>query len=519
MKLFKKDNTATKRNMRRLRFGTASTIFTIVAIVIVLLLNVVMDIVEERYPITWDLSADKSFSLSEDSVKIADSITNEVEVIVFAPEASIQNPTSGEQAGVPEFDTTMREFYNVLREYRNRTGGKVDFQFVDPNQEKTKFDSYVEYKVASGDILFLSGERSKLCSIADLYTVEVDQSGYSYTFSSKVEQTLASNFYSLQSGNDRVVQVLVGRGEDENVISGLKVLYELNGYTFEEVNITSSAKFNEKAEVMLIAAPTVDYKDEEIKRVQEWVFNEGSYGHHLIVYTHATADCPNLYEMLDVEYHIQVTDQIIKETNMNRYNDQHAYKVLTDVPTTDYTANSVSTGQVYTPFARRLTTTLPSELSQEGAVGEIAIPLTNYPQTAQIIKLEDYLKDQHDLSYDGKESEYPLTSMIAWVNDSYNNNTQQAAYGTVVVSGCPGMAYSENIRDGSLKNEELLLDAVNSVTGNENSVTITNKVLQTDYITFETTTQLIVGLGVFTIGLPLVVLLVCLVVFLRRKNL
>ena len=46
MKLFKKDNTATKRNMRRLRFGTASTIFTIVAVVIVLLLNVVMDIVE-----------------------------------------------------------------------------------------------------------------------------------------------------------------------------------------------------------------------------------------------------------------------------------------------------------------------------------------------------------------------------------------------------------------------------------------------------------------------------------------
>lgn len=519
MKLFKKDATTKKWNMRRLRFGTASTIFTIAAIVIVLLLNIVMDIVEERYPITWDLSAEKSFSLSEDSIKIADSITTDVEVIVFAAESNIQNPTSGEQAGVPEFDTTMREFYNVLREYRNRTNGKIDFQFVDPNQEKTKFDSYSDYKVASGDILFLSGERNKLCSIADLYTVEMDQSGYSYTFSSKVEQTLASNFYSLQTGNDRVVQVLVGRGEDENVINGLKVLYELNGYTFEEINISSSAEFNEKAEVMLIAAPIVDYKDDEIKRVQEWVFNKGAYGRHLIVYTHATADCPNLYEFLDVEYSIQVTDQILKETNMNRYNDQHAYKVLTDVPTTNFTANSVGTGKVYTPFARRLTTTLSSEKSQANAIGAIAVPMNNYPKSAQIISLDNYLKNQHDQAYHLNDADYPMTSMIAWVMDSYDNNTQQEAYGTVVVSGCPSMAYSENIRDGSLNNEELLLDAINSVTGHENSVTITNKVLETNYISFEPTTQLILGIGVFTVGLPVIVLLICLVIFLRRKNL
>lgn len=519
MKLNKKEKVAKKWNMRRLRFGTTSTVFTIVAVVIVLLLNVVMDIVEERYPITWDLSADKSFSLSEDSIKIADSITNDVDVIVFAAEANIQNPTSGEQTGIPEFDTTMREFYNVLREYRNRTNGKINFQFIDPNQEKTKFDSYSKYKVASGDILFLSGERNKLCSIADLYTVEMDQSGYSYTFSSKVEQTLASNFYSLQTGNDRVVQVLVGRNEDSAVIEGLKVLYELNGYTFEEINITSSAEFNEKAEVMLIAAPSEDYTDDEVKRVREWVFNNQAYGHHLIVYTHATADCPNLYELLDVEYGIQVTDQMIQETNMNRYNDQHAYKVLTDVPTTNYTTNSVSTGKVYTPFARRLTTDLPSEKSQENAIGELGFSLTNYPKSAKIISLDNYLKNQHDQAYFLNESDYPMTSMIAWVMDSWDNNTQQAAYGTVVVSGCPSMAYAENIRDGSLNNEELLLDAINSVTGHENSVTITNKVIQTDYISFEPATQLIVGIGVFTVGLPVVVLLICLVIFLRRKNL
>ena len=145
--------------------------------------------------------------------------------------------------------------------------------------------------------------------------------------------------------------------------------------------------------------------------------------------------------------------------------------------------------------------------------------MTNYPASAKIITLDNYLKNQHDQAYHLNDADYPMTSMIAWVMSTWDNNTQEAAYGTVVVSGCPSMAYSENIREGSLNNEEVLLDAINSVTGHENSVTITNKVIQTDYISFEPTTQLIVGIGVFTVGLPVVVLLVCLVIFLRRKNL
>ena len=69
---------------------------------------------------------------------------------------------------------------------------------------------------------------------------------------------------------------------------------------------------------MLIPAPEKDYSAEELQRIQKWVYNDGNYGRQLMVFVSPTADCPNLYEFLKVEYQITVTDELIVETDYNR---------------------------------------------------------------------------------------------------------------------------------------------------------------------------------------------------------
>lgn len=108
-----------------------------------------------------------------------------------------------------------------------------------------------------------------------------------------MEKVLASNIHTVTAASDEhVIQVLVGHEEDSNVIDGLKSLYELNGYTFEENTITASQDFNAKAEVMLIAAPAKDYTADEIKRIQQWLYNDGNYGRHLMVFVSAHSLLP-----------------------------------------------------------------------------------------------------------------------------------------------------------------------------------------------------------------------------------
>ena len=73
-----------QRDPRRRRFKTISTTLTIAVIVGILLLNAIVSIVADRYPISFDMSSDKVFTLSEESKKVAQSIQNEVEVVIFA---------------------------------------------------------------------------------------------------------------------------------------------------------------------------------------------------------------------------------------------------------------------------------------------------------------------------------------------------------------------------------------------------------------------------------------------------
>ena len=137
MKWFNKEKS---RNLRRLRYGTASVVLTIVVIIAVLLLNVVMDIVADRYPLTLDMSEDKVFTLSDESVAIAKAVKNDVEIIVFKDESFFTDPVPG---GITELVgddvTVMREFHTALQQYRSLSGDKVTYKFIDPDLEPEKF--------------------------------------------------------------------------------------------------------------------------------------------------------------------------------------------------------------------------------------------------------------------------------------------------------------------------------------------------------------------------------------------
>ncbi len=520
----KTNNKKAKRahNLRRWRYGTTSTVVTVAVIVAVLLLNIVVDIVADRFPVSLDLSSDKVFTLSEQSEEVAKSIQSAMEIVIFAPEEEFKNPNLAASGGVAEFDTLMHEFYNAMRQYVNLSDNQVEVKYIDTTQEPAAFAAYEKrYAVEEYDILFVSGDKYKVCNIEDIYAIETDENTGNYIVESKVEKVLASTIHTLQSGNEQTVQVLVGHEEDSYTVQGLQELYELNGYVFEELNIAGSTTFNDKATVAIIPAPTTDYSAAEIDKVRQWVYNDGNYGRHLVVYTDATASCPNLYEFLQVEYKIQVHNELILETDFNRIQNYSYNYPMADIPETDYTRTANSKNKLFTPNARRLTTTLeaPSEDSQGTMQGVV---LTNYPETAQLIALKDFENASQngiDSAYDAPVAEYPLTSMVMAVIDSYNNNTSQDVFGTVTVAGSAEMAYPAYVRNGNFRNEELLLDTLNGATGTENSVSITNKRLTGDTLYFTDQTEVILGIGVFTVGIPVVVLVICLIVFLRRQHL
>ena len=519
-------------NKRKLRFGTISVVITVAFVIAVFFLNVIVNGLSSLYPLPIDLSEDKVYTMTDDSKAVAESIEDEVNIVVFAGEQLFSQSTVGASSyGVPEYDTMLLEFYNILKQYASHSDGKVKYSFIDPNQNPTEYASYQQlYEVEAAEILLHTDTQSRIIAVEDLFSIEYSETDYeSYTFESKVESVLAAAINSLIGGETHTVIALTGHNEDEKLIAALKNLYELNGYLFVEHNLSGSEEFDERGEIMLIAAPQFDYSADQIKRINNWMKNGENYERHLMVYTHLSASCPNLYEMLEVDYKIAVTDQVVLETDLERvYSGSYqanAFHTLTDVAQTEFTKNSASTAQVFAPFSRRLVTSL-GDKDEESAFNIYGLKLNSFPDTSRIMTIEklnyleqggsiDQEKDLQKLSADS----YPLTSMVAYVSELYNNTTEKTVRSTVVVCGTPNIGYADNIKQGNFKNEELLLDVFNSMVNAKERVRISTKTYSSDSVYFNPRAQLIIGYGVFIIGIPLIIIVICLIVFMRRKNL
>lgn len=509
-----------QRDPRRRRFKTISTALTVAVIAGIILLNAVVSLVADRFPISFDMSSDKVFTLSEESKNVAKSIQNDVEVVIFADVQdyfvsmaqdlySVYLYYYGQEVDLSnQFERLSREVETALAQLKSNSGDKVTYTFINPDQEPEKYAEYTKYNMGDNNVLFISGERSRKTSLQNMYEVTDTNS-----VTSNVEKVLVSNIYALQGEHDRIVQVLTGHEENSTTISYLKNLYELNGYMFEELMITGSAEFNAEAETLLIAAPATDYTEAEIQRIRTWLTNDNKRNRHMMVYINPTADCPNLYEMLKTDYHIEVTNQLIHESDANRYiSNGIQYDdtlVYADVATTDYTGNSAGEYAIIMPQARRLLCDLPT--SSEGTE-KLGIPLTTHPSTAWVTTVG---KDSGKVTLD--DTDYPLHSTIVYVDETFDYNTQQSATTTVTVCGSATMpAYAQS---NGINNEDFLLDVIHSVTGYKTDIAISNKIIAKDVTEFKTGTQMVLGIWVFTVGLPAVVLLICLVVFLRRRSL
>src|SRR5205807_8012237 len=76
------------------------------------------NVLASRYQSKWDLTASQQFTLSDQSIRVAQALPEPVKVSAFL---------SGT-------DTRKQDFQNLLNDYSNRSGGKLTYEFIDPDQ-------------------------------------------------------------------------------------------------------------------------------------------------------------------------------------------------------------------------------------------------------------------------------------------------------------------------------------------------------------------------------------------------
>ena len=499
------------KNNRKLRIGTTATAVTVAVVAVVVLLNVVLGILNDRFPISWDLSGSGMYELGEESMAVAEKVTADMTITVFADEASFKNPSTG----YDEYDTISRQLYQFTEQYGKLTDGKIKTEFIDLDANPGLKSNYTKYNVSTGSVLFRSGDQWRAITLDDLYSEEYGDDYYytgASTITSLVEQKLAANINAVLGGKSVTVTFLTGHGENTQAIALLQDLYEMNGYLTATVDYSTAATIADDTGALVITAPTNDYSADEITRLRAWLKNDGKRERHLFVYANYAADCPNLYEFLEVDYGITVTDKLIVETDEERmpltYQGSDPYSPLTTIIQTDLTPGADSTNVVM-GGTLQLLTSAETDSSKYALTNHAVV---TFPESARLeTTVDGETKQSEAESYPVVGVAYAYDYEYDAANDNKKCNTYVFVSGSYLTLGY--------LSSPNYANEELALEPLRAACPLGDVVVISGKNLTAETLAVSAQEAKVVGFWILTVGFPMIFVVLAIVVFVKRRHL
>lgn len=511
---------------RKFRYGSTATIFTIVVIVAAILLNIVVGVLDEKFPLNLDLTNNKILTLSKECTDYAKQIKDDIKITICSDENSFSSPNTG----VKEMDGVLQQYYYAIQQYKKLSKGKVTYKFVDLTTDVTASAELTQYNLSTGSILYQCGKRYSVSAITDLCSYDENFNTYmqymnygqkyegEYSFNSLVEKSLVLNINKITGASLKPVTILTGHDEDQDLISTLTTLFENNGYEVKTTDITTVEKWDESSNFAVIPAPLTDYSSEELKTLRDWTLNDGKYDHQLMYVIDYTKFLPNLAEFFNDNYGIEPTANWVVETSSSRLFNFYVQYTYGDVADTDYTSSSDK--WVKSPVTYQLINHW-TDNAEESKYNKSVI---TFPETAQLLDVNAYTEyskaqekgEEYDLKQENADS-YPITGMAYSVHAQTVDG--KTVYSNALVCGS-SMYFTGYLNDSATSNEDTFMSVFNGLAGNENNVAIASKSMVTASFDFGSeAAKKGLGLGLFTIGLPLCLLVICFVVFLRRKNL
>lgn len=531
MKLFKKstdaENQAPKkkviRNKALFKRGGYAIAITAVAIAATILINVLMGALSERFNLSVDISFNKDNSISEENVEYIKSVTKPITVTLLATkdgyseymnEYAVSYYSAMDQNG-EYYDQTIRLIEQYAAFNDNIKISYVDIQSPEGSSIKSKYpgdalvygDILVEssFKAESGSDI----NRHKVISFSDIYALE-DTSGmaaygmgYYSVSGSSLESRLTSAIASVTAEEVKKIAFLADHS-NADAFAFLKENLELNNFEIVTVEGVINA-IPEGVDGVMVVAPKSDFLGSELDVISEYLDNDGKLGGSFMYFASTESPAlPNLNEFLQ-EWGIKQDKGILREYNVNMLISQVDLSTFRITPTENevfnlnqYLAcgNNVPFKQVNTIDKLR---TL-SVLAQTSAYSVVA-PLD--------------APNNWEPADDAEVGPYP--SILMSTHTDYVGEEEESSY--VVAFSSVDMIKEDWTKRG-YGNLNAVIETANYATGmTDHSMTFIQKVIESENYSSKVTQAGTNAINIiFMITLPVLCLVMCVVVFIRRKN-
>lgn len=498
------------RTSNRFRHGTMATVMTIVFFVFIVLINVIVLKMTDKYSfMSIDMTDDGRYTLTDTTIEMLKDIDEIVEIDILATEAQCTTASA-------LIDDTYGQIpiaHEIIKRYVQQNDN-ISINYVDLSKTPAYIQQFPEYSDVLDyySIVVKSTRRTRVTSFYEMLpslsssytyydsTTQSDAVAQSYT-----ETYMTSLIKTVTMDKTPVVAFVDGLNVDGNSADLVSVL-QLNGYDVQVTDIRKD-EFPENTDIVMIAAPTTDLNQAQMEKLDAYL-NDQSGSKTLIVFSSSLMpETPNLNSLLS-EYGISITQDIVYEGNSSNTISTQMSVFNPQMVATDYTSDLIDRLS-YPAVANAVALNLLYE--QKGNTNVSAM-LTSSSEGYICSSSEEFDKSQYT------EADKATRTIMA-CSTTYRDTLDGNELRTDVIVAPDSMYASDFLGSNVYSNLTLMLNIFNQRGGiDTDNVDIEAKSLYAVDFSVDMQTLSILS-TIFGYVIPLVVLLGGLVMYFRRKKL
>ncbi|MEG2295519.1 MAG: GldG family protein, partial [Oscillospiraceae bacterium] len=313
---------------------------SIVFIGIIVLVNILANIVSERYAFTIDLTKGGVFSISEQTKAFVSNLQKEVTITVLTDEQEFE--TGNEY---------FRQAKTIIDLYQKQSE-KIKISYIDLVKNPSFAIDFAEQDAQANDIIIQSGEKSRIISIFDLFNLQQTQNGV-IPISSKAENEITSAIMGVTSDNNPKI-ALLGSPSTVNT-SYFKNLLVKNNFDVTDIDLLVE-EIPQNAQIAILIAPERDFSQEMIAKLDVFLKDTQTQSKNLFYFADFRQPPTPLLDEFLAEWGIRVEQNPVFETDIKKVINQNMYFPMLEYTMPDYAIETMAKRLVsVAPYGRAIT--------------------------------------------------------------------------------------------------------------------------------------------------------------------
>ena len=463
----------------KLKMSITAALITAVVLTCVILLNASVAIFADKFPLKIDLTSDKVFEFSEQTKDVMKNLDSDVTAYALIPDG-----VSGEYI---DYINEYLDKYKVLSD-------RFKVEYIDPYENPGFMNNYNdgEQQAGIGSVIIESGDDFKVVTFEQIYTSNTYTQAVQIDMERKVTNAVMSVTGALSGA-----KIYFTAGHGEYNVQNLKTLLNDEGYICEDLTISVTG-IPEDANIVISAVPMTDFTAEERDSLDSFMDNGGRF---LLIASPGMQPMEKLDGYLE-EWGLKLNYDYVIETDENS-----ALSSGYGIP--------IPVAQMYKHTTTEKIVDSPAPLAMPDSMSISVVKTSNSSSVTKLLHTTEKSYGKKNINstvLEKEEGDYSGPLCIGAISERMGDENSAL----MVIGSLSAFEVQQVINEGAYLNGDFILNSMSYLSGNFASSAIRAKKISAETMTM-TENQVIISQRLLQWVLPLSIILIGLIVWLRRR--